>query len=212
MPPIRIALVDDHILPRAGIRTLLQSMAGMEVVNEASNGQEALALIAARPPDVVITDISMPVMDGFDLTIRVREQFPQVQVLILSMHTTEEYIWRAMRCGARGYLLKDAPPSELESAIRKVAQGESYMSPPVLTRYLSYLERQSPLDQLTRRQLEILKLIAQSKSNKQIAAVLGIGIKTVEAHRAQLMDRLRIHDVAGLVRIAMRFGLVSPEA
>ncbi len=212
MAPIRIILVDDHILPRAGIRTLLQSMAGMEVVGEASNGQEALALIAPQPPNVVITDISMPVMDGFDLTIRVREQFPQVQVLILSMHTTEEYIWRAMRCGARGYLLKDAPPSDLESAIRKVAQGESYMSPPVLTRYLSYIERQSPLDQLTPRQLETLKLIAEGKSTKQIAAALGIGNKTVDAHKAQLMDRLRIHDVAGLVRIAIRFGLVSPES
>ena len=212
MEPIRIILVDDHILPRAGIRTLLQSMAGMEVVGEASNGREALALIPELAPHVVITDISMPVMDGFDLTVQVREQFPQVHVLILSMHTTEEYIWRAMRCGARGYLFKDAPPSELEAAIRKVAQGEPYMSPPVLARYLGYLERQSPLDQLTPRQLEILKLIAEGKSNKQIAAGLRIGAKTVEAHRAQLMDRLRIHDVAGLVRFAIRFGLVSPDS
>ncbi len=212
MDSIQVILVDDHILPRAGIRTLLQSMAGIEVVGEASNGREALALMGRQPPHVVITDIRMPVMDGFDLTVAVREQFPNVQVLVLSMHTTEEYIWRAMRCGARGYLFKDAPPSELEAAIRKVAQGEPYMAPQVLSRYLSYLERQSPLDQLTPRQLEILKMIAEGKSNKQIAAALGIGGKTVEAHRAQLMDRLRIHDVAGLVRFAIRFGLVSPDS
>lgn len=212
MDSIQVILVDDHILPRAGIRTLLQSMAGIEVIGEASNGREALALMARQRPQVVITDIRMPVMDGFDLTVAVREQFPGVQVLVLSMHTTEEYIWRAMRSGARGYLFKDAPPSELETAIRKVAQGEPYMAPEVLSRYLSYRERHSPLDQLTPRQLEILKMIAEGKSTKQIAAALGIGTKTVEAHRAQLMERLGIHDVAGLVRFAIRFGLVSPDS
>lgn len=212
MEPIRIILVDDHILLRAGVRSLLQSMAGMEVVGEASNGQEALALMHPPQPHIILTDISMPVMDGFDLTTQVRARFPQVQVLILSMHTTEEYIWRAMRCGARGYLSKGAPPSELEAAIRKVAQGETYMAPAVLARFLSYVERQSPLDQLTPRQLEILKFIAAGKSNKQIAAALGIGTKTVETHRSQLMDRLRIHNVVELVRFAIRAGLVSPDA
>ena len=212
MEPIRVILVDDHSLPRAGIRHLLQSTAGIEVMGEASDGQEALALITRQPPQVVITDIRMPVMDGFDLTVAVRQQFPNVQVLILSMHNTEEYIWRAMRCGARGYLLKDAPPSELEAAIRKVAQGEPYMSPSVLARYLSYLERQSPLQQLTPRQLETFKMLAEGKSNKQIAAALGIRRKTVETHRAQLMDRLGIHDLPALVRLAIRIGLVSPDS
>jgi DNA-binding NarL/FixJ family response regulator len=217
MTPIRILLADDHALVRAGIRTLLQSIAGLEVVGEARDGREALGQVAALRPDVLLLDITMPELNGLEVVARVVKDFPGVRVIMLSMHASEEYVWQALRVGASGYLLKDADTAELELAVKAVARGESYLSPAVSKRVIGdYIRRTgsetSSLELLTPRQREILKLIAEGKSTKECARILNISVKTVETHRAQLMERLDIHDIAGLVRYAIRVGLARPDA
>jgi DNA-binding NarL/FixJ family response regulator len=217
MNTIRVLLADDHRLVRAGIRSLLEKIPGIEVVGEASNGREALELIRAELPNLVLMDIAMAELGGLEALPRVVKNFPSVKVIILSAHSNEEYVIRALRCGASGYLLKDAATLELELAIRSVAQGKTYLSPSISRTVIdSYLERvggeASPLEQLTPRQREILQLVAEGKTTKEIASLLGISVKTVEVHRLQLMARLDIHDVPGLVRYAIRSGLVSAEA
>jgi DNA-binding NarL/FixJ family response regulator len=209
-------LADDHTLVRAGFRTLLQSLDSIDVVAEADNGRQALELIAAHQPDIVLMDITMPGLNGLEVTSRVTEQFPNVQVIILSMHLNEEYVLRALHAGAAGYLLKDADAAELELAVRAVAQGETYLSPPVSKQVVSdYVQRISgepgPLQHLTPRQREVLQLIAEGHTSREIAHLLDLSVKTIETHRSQLMARLDIHDIAGLVRYAIRVGLVSPE-
>jgi DNA-binding NarL/FixJ family response regulator len=216
MPPIRVVLADDHALVRAGLRSLLQETPDIEVVAETGDGREALALLKTHRPHILCTDIRMPGLNGLELTARAAKDFPQVRVLILSMHTTEEYVHQALRAGAKGYLLKDSAPGELALAIRAVARGETYLTPSiskfVIDNYLQRLNGEtSPLDSLTPRQREILQLIAEGHTTKEIARALDVGVKTVETHRAQLMDRLDIHDVAGLVRFAIRVGLVQPD-
>jgi DNA-binding NarL/FixJ family response regulator len=216
MPSIRVVLADDHALVRAGLRLLLQEATDIEVVAETGDGREALTLIKTHRPHILCTDIRMPGLNGLELTARAAKECPQVRVLILSMHTTEEYVHQALRAGAKGYLLKDSVPGELELAIRAVARGETYLTPSI-SKYVidSYLQRvggePSPLELLTPRQREILQLIAEGHTTKEIARALDVGVKTVETHRAQLMDRLGIHDVAGLVRFAIRVGLVQPD-
>jgi DNA-binding NarL/FixJ family response regulator len=213
---IRVILADDHALVRAGIRVLLEKLPGIEVVGEADNGREALELIKKSAPNLILLDISMAALGGLEALPRIVKDFPAVKVLILSGHANEEYVIRALRSGASGYMLKDAATVELELAINSVAQGKTYLSPSISRTVIdSYLERvggeSSPLEDLTPRQREILQLVAEGKNTKEIASLLGISIKTVEAHRLQLMARLDIHDVPGLVRYAMRSGLVSSE-
>jgi DNA-binding NarL/FixJ family response regulator len=214
--PIRVLLVDDHSLVRAGIRSLLEKSPGVEVVGEASNGRQALELVRSKLPNLVLMDIAMADLGGLETLPRIVKSLPSVKVVILSAHANEEYVIRALRSGASGYMLKDAATVELELVINAVAQGKIYLSPSISRTVIdSYLARVSgevsPLEQLTSRQREILQLIAEGKNTKEIAHTLGISVKTVETHRLQLMARLDIHDVPGLVRYAIRSGLVSPE-
>lgn len=214
MEIIRVVLVEDHDLVRAGIRALLETVPGIEVVAEAGEGDQALALIESYQPDVVLMDIGLPETNGLELTACARERFPQVQVIILSMHANEEYVAQALRVGATGYLLKNASTGELELAVKAVAQGESYLSPPVSRQLVEDYARRARgepdlLDRLTPRQREVLRLIAEGNTTQQIAQHLKISPKTVEAHRTQLMQRLEIYDVPGLVRYAIQVGLLS---
>jgi DNA-binding NarL/FixJ family response regulator len=216
MKTIRVILADDHALVRAGIRSLLEKLPSVEVVAEAANGREAIDLIKSGAPDVVLMDIAMSGLNGLEAAARVVKDFPGVKIIILSMHANEEYVMQALRVGVAGYLLKDAATAELELALQAVARGETYLSPGISRRVVdSYLGRVShkpgPLAHLTARQREILQLVAEGKSTKEIAFILNVSAKTVETHRAQLMDRLDIHDVPGLVRYAIRVGLVSSE-
>jgi DNA-binding NarL/FixJ family response regulator len=192
-------------------------MREVEVVGEASNGREALELIRLHLPNLVLMDIAMQNLGGLEALPRIVKKFPAVKVVILSAHANEEYVIRALRSGASGYMLKDAATVELELVVKSIAQGKTYLSPsisrPVIDSYLQRVGGQlSPLDQLTARQREIVQLIAEGKNTKEIAHTLTVSVKTVEAHRLQLMARLNIHDVAGLVRYAIRSGLVSSEA
>jgi DNA-binding NarL/FixJ family response regulator len=216
MNPIRVLLADDHTLVRAGIKGLLQGLAGVEVVGEAGDGQEALRLAQTTRPDVVLLDVGMPGLNGLEVAGRLATLDASIRVVILSMHTSEEYVLRALRAGCVGYLLKASAVSELELAVRAVARGETYLSPAVSKRVVDdYVSRTGgaadPLDALTPRQREILQLAAEGNSSKEIAQRLGLSVKTVEAHRAQLMERLDVHDLAGLVRFAVRVGLVRSE-
>jgi len=216
MKPIRVLLADDHTLVRAGIRSLLENMEGIEVIAEAGDGRDALRLVRAHRPDVVLMDIAMPGLNGLEAAARIAKKFPNVRVIILSMHVNEEYVLQALRAGAAGYMVKGADAAELEIAIRAVARGETYLSPMVskhvVTDYIQRISGEtSPLELLTPRQREVLQLIAEGYSTKKIARTLKISVKTVETHRMQLMERLDIHDIAGLVRYAIRIGLVKPD-
>jgi DNA-binding NarL/FixJ family response regulator len=213
---IRVLLADDHALVRAGIRSLLTAMAEVEVVGEASSGEEALELAQRQHPDVVLMDIAMRGITGLEAAAAMRERMPSVRVVILSMHSGEEYVLQALRAGAAGYLLKDAATGELELALRSVMRGESWLSPAVSRQVVEgYVQRtggETAPEVLTARQREVLRLVAGGKSTKEIAFLLNLSVKTVETHRAQIMDRLGIRDVAGLVRYALRTGLVPPDA
>ena len=214
MKSIRALLADDHTLVRAGIRGLLQGLPGVEVVGEAEDGHEALRLAEALRPDVVLLDIGMPGLNGLEVAGRLATLDPSIRVLILSMHTSEEYVLRALRAGCAGYLLKRSAVSELEVAVRAVARGETYLSPAVSKQVVDdYVGRTGgaadPIEALTPRQREILQLVAEGNTSKEIAERLGLSFKTVEAHRAQIMERLGVRDLAGLVRFAVRVGLVT---
>jgi len=212
---IRVLLADDHALVRAGIHSLLQAMHEVQVVAEASSGEEALELVGREKPDVVLMDIAMKGITGLEAAAQMRERHPEVRVVILSMHSGEEYVLQALRAGAVGYLLKDAATGELELALRSVMRGESWLSPSVSRQVVEgYMHRsggETAPEVLTARQREVLKLVAGGKSTKEIAFLLNLSVKTVETHRAQIMERLGIRDVAGLVRYALRTGLVPPE-
>lgn len=216
MSALRVVLADDHALVRAGIRALLEKLPGIEVVGEADNGRQALELIKKTSPNLILLDISMAELGGLEALPRIVRDFPGVKVLILSGHANEEYVLRALRCGATGYMLKEAAAEELGLAIKAVAQDKTYLSPSVSRTVVeSYLQRaageEGPIEQLTARQREVLQLIAEGKNTKEIASTLEVSVKTVEAHRLQLMARLNIHDVPGLVRYAIRSGLVSSD-
>jgi DNA-binding NarL/FixJ family response regulator len=213
---IRVLIADDHSLFRAGVRGLLKGFAGVEVIGEATDGREAVALATEHRPDVLLMDVGMPGLNGIEAAEHVRAATPTTRVIILSMHTGEEHVTRALKAGVTGYLLKDAQPDELERAVRQVARGEAYLSPAV-SKYLvrSYADGgsgRSPLERLTLRQREVLQLIAEGYTTKAIAARLTLSVKTVETHRAQLMERLEIRDVPGLVKFALRRGLVDSDA
>ena len=214
MDPIRVLLADDHELVRAGIRSLLEKLTDVEVAAEASDGREAIRLVEKHEPHVVLTDIAMPLLSGLEVTRHLTDKFPKVRVVILSMYSDEEHVYMALRAGAAGYLLKGAAREELELAIRAVAQGEMYLSPtvskPIIMEYGGRATGETSLvRRLSARQIQVLQLIARGKTTKQVALEMSISAKTVEAHRMQLMDRLEIHDIPGLVRFAIKVGLVE---
>jgi DNA-binding NarL/FixJ family response regulator len=214
MNPARILLGDDHALVRAGIRALLESLEGISVVAEAGNGSEVLELARVHRPDVVLLDISMPGLGGLEVSAQLKQELPEVRVVMLSMHANEEYVLQALRSGAVGYMLKDSATAELELALRAVMQGETYLSPPISKQVVDgYVQRvgteQPAPDNLTPRQRQVLQLIAEGHSTKEIAYRLELSVKTVETHRAQLMERLQIREIAGLVKYAIRNGIVT---
>jgi len=214
--PTRVLLADDHALVRAGIRALLNVIDGVEVIAEAGNGREALQLIKKLKPDIVLLDISMPDLSGFEVLEESKKHFPDLRVIILTVHDAGEYAMQALRAGAAGYLPKSAAANELQVAIKIVSRGETYVSGEVSRKTLlefskGATEETHSLARLTPRQREILTLIAEGSSTKDIGLTLNISVKTVESHRAQLMERLDIHDVAGLVRYAIKMGLVKVE-
>lgn len=214
IPPIRVLVVDDHTIVRTGIRHVLESEIGFEVVGEAGTGSEAMALTARLQPDVVVLDISMPGQSGLQVAASLREQSPLPRVLILSMHDNAEYVLESVRAGADGYLLKDAAAIELRSAIRTVCRGESYFSPAVASRLREALRGEhetsaGSLAQLTAREREVLHGVARGRTNKEMAAELGISHRTVETHRESLMRKLQIRTVAELTRFALGAGILE---
>ena len=217
MSLIRVLLADDHALVLAGIRALVEELGNTQIVAEANNGRDALALAIQHKPDLVIMDISMKELNGIEATEQIMAAVPTTRVLILSMHTTEDFVHRAIRAGASGYLVKDSAPVDLKMAIAAVLRDEIYLSSRVSKHVVSgFLHSktnrgESPMDMLTSRQREILQMIAEGKSTKQIAFQLNISVKTVETHRASLMERLDIHDIAGLVLYAVRHGVINVD-
>jgi DNA-binding NarL/FixJ family response regulator len=215
MKSIRILIADDHALVRAGIRALVEKIKGISVVGEAGKGSEVLQLMQELKPDLVLLDITMPDGSGFDVLHQLTERYSDIRVIVLTVHEAGEYAMRAMREGAVGFLPKSAASTELEQAIHAVMRGEVYISPETsrktLLEYDKGRKKRDQLAHLSPRQREVLRLIAEGQTTKQIAQTLEISVKTVETHRSQLMDRLGIHDVAGLVRYAIIVGLVDVE-
>jgi DNA-binding NarL/FixJ family response regulator len=213
--PIRVLVADDHTIVRTGIRHVLEGEPGFDVVGEASNGTEAFELAEELHPDVVVLDISMPGESGLQIAARLGTVSSPPRVLILSMHDNAEYVLESVRAGAHGYLLKDTAATELRSAIRAICRGESYFSPPVASRLSAAVRGEhgtpaAPLEQLTGREREVLEGIARGRTNKEIAAELGISYRTVETHRESLMKKLQIRTVAELTRFALGAGIVEP--
>src|SRR5579863_3024439 len=210
---MKILVADDHTLMRAGLVSLIARMPEMEVVAEAEDGRQALRLVRELKPDIVLMDIAMPGLNGLEAAERIHGLEPQIKIIILSMHASEDYVAQALKAGASGYLLKDAATTELEMALKSVSMGQFYLSPAISRQVVDNYLRGGPtgLDVLTPRQREILQLIAEGKGTRDIAETLHLSVKTVETHRAQLMDRLDIHDVAGLIRYALRKGLVTND-
>jgi RNA polymerase sigma factor (sigma-70 family) len=215
MNPIRVLIVDDHALVRGGIRALVEKIEGMKVIGEAGTGSEALELVKQLKPNLMLLDLTMPEKGGFEVLDHVTKKYPEIKVIVLTVHEAAEYAIRALRERAAGFLPKSAAPTELEQAIQTVVRGEVYISPETSQKALLEIgkgtTKQDLLATLSPRQREVLRLIAEGKTTKQIAHVLEISVKTVETHRAQLMERLKIHDVAGLVRYAILVGLIDVE-
>ena len=210
---IRVLLADDHNLVRAGLKKLIASFLDCEVVGDVGEGREAVRLASELAPDVVMLDISMPDLNGLEACQRILCEQPDIKVILLSMHADEDYVLRGLAAGAKGYVLKDAAPEELEQALRLVACGGTFLSPTVTGLVAEQLRRGVTEPQaigLSARQREVLKLICEGHSTRGIAELLHISVKTVETHRAQTMQKLGIHDVAGLTRYAMRIGLIQP--
>jgi DNA-binding NarL/FixJ family response regulator len=214
--PIRVLVADDHMIVRTGIRHVLESEAGFEVVGEAATGVDAVALALKLHPDVVVLDISMPGESGLQVAAKLRESSPEPRVLVLSMHDNAEYVLESVRAGAHGYLLKDTAATELRTAIRTVCRGESYFSPPIATRLREALRGEhethaASLAQLTGREREVLHGVARGRTNKEIAGELGISYRTVETHRESLMRKLQIRTVAELTRFAVGAGIIESK-
>ncbi len=234
-PTIRVLLADDHDILRQGLQLLLETQQDIEVVGEARTGREAIELTLRLKPDVAIVDITMPDLDGLEACQRIRSQQQTTQVLILTMHESEEYFLQALHKGAAGYLVKKAAPTDLVTAVRTVAHGGAYLYPglakALVRAYLAPVENSTSLGThdnprliskstksaqtlriLTPREMEVLKLVAEGYTNQEIADQLVLSIKTVQAHRANVMEKLELHDVTHLVRFAIRHGLISPES
>ena len=212
---IRILLADDHPVVRKGLYSCLASRENLKIVGEAADGAEAMRKVTELLPDIVLMDIYMPQLDGLAVTERIQKECPQVKVLILSMHSNREYVLRIIKAGARGYVLKDAPPDELVRAIEAVNAGETFFSPAVariaLNEFVSETNRADPFSRLSEREREVLARIAEGRSNKEIASDLGIGVRTIETHRERIMHKLGIHSVAGLTKFAITNGLAELE-
>jgi DNA-binding NarL/FixJ family response regulator len=220
MELIRVLLIDDHELVRSGIKALLEKSEDIRVVGEAGEGHEALACIRETNPDVVLLDISLPGLNGLEVAAKARKDSPRLRIVFLSMHANEEYVLQALKIGASGYVLKQSSTRELELAVRSAKKGETFLSPAISNTVVSdYMARlkggnvkkpgANPYEVLTSRQREILQLIAEGFSSKEIAQKLSLSINTIEVHRANLMDRLNIHDIAGLVRYAIQTGIIE---
>lgn len=211
MKNIRVVLADDHAVVRRGFALILSAQPDIEIVGEASNGREAIEVATTHHADVVVMDVAMPGLNGVEATRRLMEASPRTRVLALSMHKDSVYVREILRAGARGYLLKDAIDSDLVAAVRAVAAGEGYLSPAVSEAVLSDYRRHvtDPIDLLTSREREVLQLIAEGKTNKEIAVTLNLSVYTVDAHRGRVMEKLNVHTTTDLVRFAMRKGLVD---
>ena len=214
---LHLILADDHALVRAGLRMLVEAMPDVVVLGEAADGYEAIALVEKHHPQMVLMDIAMPGLNGLEATQRITKQWPDVKVVMLSMHQDDQYVRQALKMGASGYLLKDSATAELAVAVRAVLRGETYLSPGaskgVMADYVQRLRNDDSSEvHLTPRQREVLQLIAEGCSTKEVAQRLDLAVKTVETHRTLLMKQLDVHEVAGLVRYAVRAGIVSPTA
>ncbi len=214
MPPTTLLLADDHPLFREGLRSLIARLSGFEIVGEAASGEEALALVAERRPAIAVLDIGLPDINGIEVARRIQEGKLETRVVIVSAHADEEYVQQALKAGVSAYLTKDSTLEELEVALRAVERGTTFLSPTVASRLTrDYLSRVGDASEsaLTPRQREILRMVAEGLNTKEIAFRLGLSVKTIETHRSEIMERLQIHDVAGLTRYAVRKGLVSSE-
>lgn len=216
MSPLRVLLAEDHTLVRAGIHALLESLEGVEVVAEAADGREALRLAQTHQPDILLMDITMKELNGLEAAARLAKERSATRVIILSMHSDQAYVHQALQAGAKGYLLKGSDLAELELALKAVARGDTYLSPSVSGHLVGDLlsgkkPAANPLEELTPRQREILQLIAEGRTTKEIAGRLDLSVKTIETHRGQLMERLDIYDVPGLVKFAIRVGLTHAD-
>jgi two-component system, NarL family, response regulator NreC len=211
MKRIRILLADDHAVVRQGFRMILAAQADMEIVGEAGNGREATELAESLKPDIVVMDVAMPELNGIEATRRLAELAPHTRVIALSMHKDSVYVREILRAGARGYLLKESGAGDLVTAIRAVAAGEGYISPAVSDAVLDDYRRHvtNPIDLLSSREREVLQMLAEGKTNKEIAAVLNLSVYTVDAHRGRIMDKLNLHSINDLVRFAVRNGLIE---
>jgi DNA-binding NarL/FixJ family response regulator len=218
MNAIRVILAEDHTIVRKGLRSLLEGEEDIEVIGEAGDGKEAITLVEQKKPDIVVMDIGMPELNGLEATRRIKKKFPETKVLILTMHTNEEYVFEILQAGASGYIVKKAAPTELVSALRAVKRGESFLSPSISKKVIDeYLQRageakrRGAFELLTDREREVLQLIAEGNSTRGIAGRLFISTKTVETHRSNLMEKLDLHGTADLTRYAIRMGIVDPE-
>jgi len=216
MRKIRIVLADDHKLMRSGLRVLLEQQPDLTVMGEASDGREAVALVASQRPDVLVMDIGMPSLNGIEAAAQITQSNPEAAIVMLSMHSDESYVLRALKAGAKGYLLKDSAEADLIRAVRAVAEGKSFFSPAVskvlLDDYVRKLKRsgtEDPYDLLTPREREVLQLVAEGKSNKEVAQLLNLSVYTVETHRSNIMEKLNLHGVPELILYAVRKGIIS---
>jgi two-component system response regulator NreC len=211
MKRIRILLADDHAVVRQGFKMILSAEKDMEIVGEAGNGREAVEQAEQLRPDIVVMDVAMPELNGIEATRRLAASMPHTRVIALSMHKDSVYVREILRAGARGYLLKDSGAGDLVSAIRAVASGESYLSPAVSNAVLDDYRKHvtNPIDLLTSREREVLQMLAEGKTNKEIAVVLNLSVYTVDAHRGRIMEKLNVHSINELVRFAVRNGLID---
>jgi DNA-binding NarL/FixJ family response regulator len=211
MKRIRILLADDHAVVRQGFRMLLSAQADLEIVGEAGNGREAVELVASLRPDVVVMDVTMPELNGIEATRRLTAENPHIRVVALSMHKDSVYVREILRAGARGYLLKDSVADDLVAAVRAVAGGEGYLSPAISNAVLDDYRKHvtNPIDLLSSREREVLQMLAEGKTNKEIAVTLNLSVYTVDAHRGRIMEKLNVHSINELVRFALRNGLID---
>jgi two-component system response regulator NreC len=214
---IRVLLAEDHTIVRQGLRSILDGREGIQVVGEAKDGREAVEKAQQLQPDIVLMDLSMPLLSGLEATRQIKSQCPQIEVLVLTMHADEEYVFQILQAGASGYLLKQSAVGELVTAIQVVCEGNSYLSPAISRKIVDEYVRQAreqgkvdPYEQLTDREREVLHLIAEGHSTQEIAELLFISPKTVRGHRSSLTEKLGLHSNAELTRYAIRKGIVAP--